>query len=147
MNHLRSRACCESHRAGADICGSPRDSALLFMRTTYLPALAACAFLAFADTNKVSIPTPAPELDAKPVSQMPTNAPIALQSGTLSTTDTNAIVRLPFVQQFLAQAFQEGAQFGIAAALQNKTLAQMDDAQGLLRAAMFMRFGAQKGPK
>lgn len=114
------------------------------MRTTYLPTLAACAFLAFADTNRVNIPTPAPELDAKPVSQMPTNAaPIALQSSTLSTTDTNAIVRLPFVQQFLAQAFQEGAQFGIAAALQNKTLAQMDDAQGLLRAAMFMRFGNQ----
>lgn len=55
--------------------------------------------------------------------------------------DTNATMALPFVRQALHQAWGEGAQFAISAAIQNKTLVQMQDAQGLYKAAMFLRFG------
>lgn len=79
-----------------------------------------------------------------------TNDPIKLQSiGTntpaVVTTDTNTVMALPYVQQALRQAWSEGAQYGVSAAIQNKTLVQMQDAAGLYKAAHFMRFGAQKG--
>ncbi len=61
--------------------------------------------------------------------------------------DTNATMNLSFVQQALKQVWSEGSQFGIAAAIQNKTLVQMENAQELQKAAMFLRFGNQGGKR
>ncbi len=55
--------------------------------------------------------------------------------------DTNAVMALPYVQQALHAAWSEGAQFGVSASINNRTLVQMQDAAGLYKAAMFLRFG------
>ena len=118
--------------------------------TLLLPALllALCGAGATETTNAPvrPIPSPSARLDAPSVSQMPgaTNGPQKLQSSpTTIYADTNAVLALPYVQQALQQVFAQGVQFGVAAGLQNKTLVQMDDAQGLQKAAMFLRFGNQ----
>lgn len=119
------------------------------MKRVWLAAtLLGIALSPFAATNKVVIPAD-PLLDARATSAMPTNAPIALKSASdlVSRTDTNAILQLPYVQRFMQQVFAEGVQFGVAAALQNKTLVQMEDATALQRAALFMRFGAPQAAK
>ena len=73
-------------------------------------------------------------------------APIKLQLPTdlISKTDTNAVMSLPVVQQLATAAFAQGVQFGVMAALQNQTLVQMQDADGLHKAALFLKFGAPK---
>lgn len=61
----------------------------------------------------------------------------------MESPDTNTIFYLPFVQNAMSQVFAEGIQFGVGAAIQNQTLVQMKDSEGLHRAANFMRFGNQ----
>lgn len=130
------------------------------MKTTTILALAASGGLILApigaqigtNTNHVAIPSPDPRIDAPERSEMPgrTNSPPALQSSPqtiLGASDTNGVMAIPYVQSALLQAFQQGVQFGVAASCQNKTLVQMEDAQALQRAAMWMRFGGQKGQR
>lgn len=124
------------------------------MKTQTLLAIAACGGIILApfasDTNRVSIPTPSARLDAPEASLMPgpTNLPPALQSTPETIyANTNAVLRLPYVQTALLQAFQQGVQFGVGASIQNKTLVEMQDAQALIRVANYMRFGAQPQEK
>lgn len=116
----------------------------------YLPTLVACAALALADTNRVSIPSPSARIDAPEASLMPgpTNLPPALQSTPETIyANTNAVLRLPYVQTALLQAFAQGVQFGVAASINNRTLVEMQDAQALIRVANYMRFGAPKNDR
>lgn len=137
------------------------------MKTKQILAASACIGIILAplfaqtNTNRVAIPSPDPRIDAPERSEMPgrTNSPPALQSTPTTVLDaktmtwidwskgTNDVMALPYVQSALLQAFQQGVQFGVAAGIQNRTLVDMQDAQALQRAAMWMRFGNQKGAR
>ena len=112
------------------------------MKTNQLTLLTvSIIFTVSADTNNHISNSDPFVVDGK---TNPTPIKLQLPTDLISKTDTNAVMSLPVVQQLATAAFAQGVQFGVMAALQNQTLVQMQDAEGLHKAALFLKFGATK---